>query len=119
MEKNPRFLIRQRAFLKMIFIKEAQKAPFYGLQIKELIANTFSAYDYTPTNSEIYKSLHDLIEEEILKSTKKLKEDKTYQELVIYSIRDEDKAKAYLRAVKFDLDYSSNLIEKALKVYYT
>ena len=118
MNTYPRFLIRQRAFLKMIFIKEAQRGSFYGLQVKQVVGKTFESFNYVPTNSEIYKSLHELIEDEILKSSKILKPDTTYQELVVYSVQDEDKARAYLRAVKSDLDYSVHLLQKSLNEYF-
>ncbi|WP_203362676.1 helix-turn-helix transcriptional regulator [Bacillus sp. REN10] len=113
-----KFLIKQRAFLKLFMIKFVEENRLYGMQAMDELKATFKQYGYEPNHSEIYRSLHELIDDGILKRYKKLQEGAKYKEVVIYQFADYEKAKLYKKQVKTDLDRSMGLLRKALEDIY-
>ncbi|MCJ7842880.1 hypothetical protein MUB24_18750 [Lederbergia sp. NSJ-179] len=63
----------------------------------------------------MYRALHELLEAGIVKRDKIKKEGSKYQEIAVYYLRDKDKANAYLKLVKADLDRYQGLLNFALK----
>ncbi|PGQ88367.1 helix-turn-helix transcriptional regulator [Priestia megaterium] len=108
------FLLKQRAFLKVFLITEIEQGRSYGLQLRDILLSHFQAYGFKPHHSEIYHSLHELTEAGILRKREELEEGAKYKKLSIYTIEDKEKAAAYKKLVKADLDRSQGLINKAL-----
>ncbi|WP_088363149.1 helix-turn-helix transcriptional regulator [Bacillus cereus] len=113
-----RFLVKQRAFLKIYLIYMAEKEKLYGLQFQETIREEFMQFGYRPNHSEIYKSLHELIEEGILKRMKTLKQGMKFQEVIYYRIQDREKANLYKKQLKVELDRCHNMLGKAIADIY-
>ena len=113
------FMIRQRAFLKLYLINLSESGRLYGLGFLEVLKEDFRPFGYKPTHSEIYKSLHELMNEGVLERRKKLKEGASLQEIAVYRIKDQGKADLYKKQVKHDLDRCQGLIKKALKDNYS
>lgn len=113
-----RFLIKQRAFLKLFMIHLVEQNKFYGLQASDDIKSAFKQFGYEPQHSEIYRSLHELEEEGILSRRKKVVEGAKYKEIVIYEMKDKEKSKLYKKQVKTDIDRSMSLLRKALEDVY-
>ncbi|MBM4763497.1 helix-turn-helix transcriptional regulator [Bacillus sp. B15-48] len=108
------FLIKQRAFLKLYLLTSIEKERWYGMQLLDELKKAFKPYGYIPQHSEIYRALHELMEDGIL-TRRKVKEDGAkYKEVAVYSIADKEQAKAYKKLVKADLDRGEQLIRKAL-----
>ena len=113
------FLIKQRAFLKLYIITNIENGRWYGLQLLEEMRKEFQPFGFEPQHSEIYRALHDLLEDGVLTRGKVKKEGAKYQEVAVYSIKDKEKAKTYKKMVKVDLDRSSQLLRKALEDNYS
>ncbi|MED3660858.1 helix-turn-helix transcriptional regulator [Ureibacillus sp. FSL K6-8385] len=113
------FVIKQRAFLKLYMIHEAEKGRLYGLQILENLQDYFKDLGYRPTKSEVYKSLHELLKDGYLTREPIIKEGTEMQTLYIYRIGDKEKVKAYKDTIKADLDRSIALLKRALKDNYS
>ncbi|MEK4029747.1 Replication termination protein [Pseudobacillus sp. FSL P4-0506] len=113
-----KFLIKQRAFLKLFMIRFVEENKLYGMQAMDELKMTFKQFGYEPNHSEIYRSLHELIDDGILKRQKKLQEGAKYKEVVIYQFADYEKARLYKKQVKTDLDRSMGLLRKALEDVY-
>ena len=75
--------------------------------------------DLSLQHSEIYRALHDLLEDGVLTRGKIKKDGSKYQEVAVYSIKDKEKAKTYKKMVKVDIDRSSHLLRKALEDNYS
>ncbi|MFC5559005.1 helix-turn-helix transcriptional regulator [Ureibacillus thermophilus] len=118
MRKNT-FIIKQRAFLKLYMLHEAEKGRLYGLQILENLQDYFKDLGYKPTKSEVYKSLHELLKEGYVTREPIKKEGAEMQTLYIYRLGDKEKVKAYKDMVKADLDRSIALLNRALKDNYS
>lgn len=112
------FLIKQRAFLKLYIITNIENGRWYGLQLLDEMKKEFKPYGFEPQHSEIYRALHDLLEDGILSRGKIKKNGSKYQEVAVYSIKDKEKAKTYKKMVKADLDRCSHLLRKALEDNY-
>lgn len=112
------FLIKQRAFLKLYIITNIENGRWYGLQLLDEMKKEFRPYGFEPQHSEIYRALHDLLEDGILTRGKIKKNGSKYQEVAVYSIKDKEKAKTYKKMVKVDLDRCSHLLRKALEDNY-
>jgi DNA-binding PadR family transcriptional regulator len=112
------FLIKQRAFLKLYIITNIENGRWYGLQLLDEMKKEFRPYGFEPQHSEIYRALHDLLEDGILTRGKIKKNGSKYQEVAVYSIKDKEKAKTYKKMVKADLDRCSHLLRKALEDNY-
>ncbi|WP_153462665.1 MULTISPECIES: helix-turn-helix transcriptional regulator [Sediminibacillus] len=118
MERQPSgFLVKQRAFLKLYLITLIENNHLYGLKLRDLLKEEFRDLGYRPNHPEIYKALHDLIEKGILFQQKEKKEGAVYQEVVYYQFTEEgkEKAKAYKKQLKIELERCLQLLEKALK----
>jgi DNA-binding PadR family transcriptional regulator len=113
-----RFLIKQRAFLKIYLIYMAEKERLYGLKYLETIREEFKNFGYKPNHSEIYKSLHELLQDGVLKRIKRVKEGINPQEVVYYVIADQEKANLYKKQLKVELDRCYNMLGKAIADIY-
>lgn len=118
-EHKSRFLIKQRALLKGYLITMAKQNKLYGLQYKEEIKKELDRYGYKPTHSEIYKSLHELMEDGTLKQIKRKKEGAKLQTVMIYLIEDKGKAELYMKQLKVELDRCYGLLGKAIADFYS
>ncbi|SES32636.1 helix-turn-helix transcriptional regulator [Salipaludibacillus aurantiacus] len=112
------FLLRQRAFLKLYLITLTEQERLYGLRILDLLRNDFKIYGYKPNHSEIYKSLHELMDDGILERYKKPKEGMKLQEVVYYRFKDYEEAQRYKKQLKVELDRCVGLLQKAIKDNY-
>jgi DNA-binding PadR family transcriptional regulator len=112
------FLMRQRAFLKLYLITYAEESGSYGFQALGLLKDKFKQFGFKPQHSEIYRALHELMEEDILKRKKAPKDDAKYQEIAVYYIHDRERAKAYKRLVKADLDRCMGILHTAIRDNY-
>lgn len=123
MEKKTRestgFLIKQRAFLKLYIITNIQNGRWYGLQLLDELKKEFKPFGFEPQHSEIYRALHELEDEEEILTKMKIKADGAKRkEIVVYKIKDNEKAKAYKKLIKADLDRCEKLLRKALSDNY-
>jgi DNA-binding PadR family transcriptional regulator len=109
------FLIKQRAFLKLYILSSIEKERWYGMQLLDELKSAFKPYGYEPQHSEIYRALHDLLEDGILTRKKVIEEGSKYKEVAVYSVKNIDEAKAYKKLVKADLDRGEQLLRKAIK----
>lgn len=109
------FLIKQRAFLKLYILSSIEKERWYGMQLLEELKTAFKPYGYEPQHSEIYRALHDLLEDGILTRKKVIEEGSKYKEVAVYSLKNKEEAKAYKKLVKADLDRCEQLLRKAIK----
>ena len=109
------FLTKQRAFLKLYLVQLIKQGKGYGLQLQGEVEKNFKAYGFIPTKTEIYRSLHDLLEEGIVSRRKLKKEGAKRAEIAVYSILDVEKANTYMRSVRSDMDRSVKLLQHALK----
>jgi predicted transcriptional regulator len=113
-----KFLIKQRAFLKLYMISFIEEHRVYGLQAMDELKSKFNQFGYEPQHSEVYRSLHELIDDGIVVRRKKAIEGMKYKEVVVYELVDLEKAKLYKKQVKTDLDRSMSLLRKALEDVY-
>lgn len=117
-------MIKQRAMLKAILIREAKRKPFYGLQIRDIIHKEFQDCNYYPGHSEVYKALYSLIDDEILKSSRIYSSHNEYQtsnivreHVLKYFIANEKLADSYLSMYQEDIDNTMKLLEYYQKKY--
>ncbi|MGC6589107.1 helix-turn-helix transcriptional regulator [Paenibacillus sp. Dod16] len=113
------FMIAQRAFIKVYLITMVEQQRGYGYQMLEELRQRFKDHGYSPPQSEIYRALHELVQEGVLYRTKQLKGNDPsvdFQEIVLYHFTDEgvDKAKLYKKQVKQDLDRCLGILHKAV-----
>lgn len=116
MRSKKGLFIRQRALLKSIIISSVKNNSHYGLELKKNIFLDFEEYGYEPTNSEIYKSLFELVSSGILDREEKVVKGSTYETVVVYKIRDKEKADYYLNLVLKELIDNRNMIEDVLNI---
>ncbi|NEY21343.1 Replication termination protein [Bacillus ginsengihumi] len=110
------FLIKQRAFLKLYIITNIENGRWYGLKLLDELKKEFKPLGFEPQHSEVYRALHELEdEEEILTKGKVKVAGAKRKEVVVYKIKDHEKAQAYKKLVKTDLDRCVKLLQKALK----
>ncbi|MFB5678779.1 helix-turn-helix transcriptional regulator [Paenibacillus terreus] len=114
------FMIAQRAFIKLYLLTLVEKHWGYGYQMLEDMKFQFKEFGYIPPQSEVYRALHELVQEGILYRTKKLKKGDPrvdFQEIVMYNFTDEGREKAalYKKQVKADLDRCIGMLRKAEK----
>ncbi|MNP49526.1 hypothetical protein D3C76_1437150 [compost metagenome] len=91
----------------------------YGYQMLEELRRDFDDHGYSPPQSEIYRALHELVQEGVLYRTKQLKGNDPrvdFQEIVLYHFTDEGAAKAelYKKQIKTDLDRCLGILNKAV-----
>lgn len=109
------FLIKQRAFLHLHMITMTEENRLYGLRLLEVLQNDFRAYGYKPQHSEVYKALHDLLEEGILEQVVRIKEGKKRQKVMYYQFKDKEKAYTYKNVLLNDISRCIRLLEKSYK----
>lgn len=117
------FMIAQRAFIKVYLLTLVEKNRGYGYQMLEDMKHEFKEFGYTPPQSEVYRALHEMVQEGILYRTKRLRgNDPTvdFQEIVLYHFTDSGKEKAalYKKQVKADLDRCLGMLHKAVNDNY-
>lgn len=117
------FMIAQRAYLKLFLIGMVEKRKGYGYEMLEELKEQFRPFGYVPPQSEIYRALHELVQEGILYRTKQLKgNDPTidFQEIVLYHFTEDGVATAdlYKKQVKIDLDRCLGMLNKAVHDHY-
>lgn len=112
------FMLKQRAFLKVYLISMAENERLYGLQYLDTMRDDFKRFNYKPNHSEVYKSLHELLENGTLKRVKEIKKGTKLQEVVYYAIDDWDKALYYKELLKEELHRCHNLLGKAIENIY-
>ncbi|UPV80986.1 replication termination protein [Bacillus rugosus] len=108
------FLVKQRAFLKLYMITMTEQERLYGLKLLEVLRSEFKEIGFKPNHTEVYRSLHELLDDGILKQIKVKKEGAKLQEVVLYQFKDYETAKLYKKQLKVELDRCKKLIEKAL-----
>jgi DNA-binding PadR family transcriptional regulator len=113
------FLIKQRAFLKMYILTYLEDQHWYGLQLVEELRTQFKPLAFQPQHSEVYRALYDLEDEGYIKKGKVKLEGSKRAEIAIYMIADKEKAKAYKKLVKADIDRCDGLLRKALADNYS
>lgn len=111
------FLVKQRAFLKLYMITMTEQERLYGLKLLDVLRDEFRPYGFRPNHSEVYKALHDLIEDGILKQVKKKKEGMKFQEVVYYRFTDAgyEKAQRYKQQLKVELERCEAMLKKAIR----
>ncbi|WP_232697391.1 helix-turn-helix transcriptional regulator [Brevibacillus daliensis] len=112
------FLLKQRSFLKFYLITKIEQQKGYGLQMLDDLENEFKPFAYSPTHTELYKSLHELKDEGIIDWHRQLKPETDLQEIKIYRIVDQEKANLYKKQMKVELDRCYGLLRKALQDNY-
>ncbi|ASA21325.1 helix-turn-helix transcriptional regulator [Paenibacillus donghaensis] len=117
------FMIAQRAFIKVNLITMVEQNRGYGYEMLEEMRRDFKPYGYSPPQSEIYRALHELVQQGILYRTKQLKGNDPkvdFQEIVLYHFTPdgEEKAKLYKKQVKTDLDRCLGILNKAVADNY-
>lgn len=119
MSKNKNtFVLRQRAYLKLYMIHEAEKGS-YGHRMLEDLRDRFEDLGYRPTKSEIYKCLHELLKEGHIVRHGIIKEGTEMQKVFVYKLGDREKVKTYKDTLKAELDRSIALLNRALKDNYS
>ena len=116
-------MIAQTAYLKLFLIGMVEKRKGYGYEMLEELKEQFRPFDYVPPQSEIYRALHELVQDGILYRTKRLKgNDPTidFQEIVLYHFTEDGMAKGdlYKKQVKIDLDRCLGMLNKAVHDHY-
>ncbi|MTH51966.1 Replication termination protein [Bacillus mangrovi] len=109
------FLLKQRAFLKLYMITLTDQKRLYGLKLLDTMRDEFRQYGYKPNHSEIYKALHELIDDGVLRQVKRKKEGMKLQEVVFYEFKDFDAAMLYKKQLKTELDRCQGLLDKAIR----
>ncbi|NGY88137.1 Replication termination protein [Bacillus megaterium] len=112
------FMIKQRAMLKACLITMIETENLYGLEFRDFIREQYRDVGYRPNHSEIYKSLHELMEEGIVEQKKRKCQGKKLQEVVYYRIIDKNKADLYQKQVRMELERCDRLVHKTLARYY-
>ncbi|MHA0856088.1 helix-turn-helix transcriptional regulator [Paenibacillus sp. CMAA1364] len=117
------FMIAQRAFIKVYLITMVEQKRGYGYQMLEELRKDFKDFGYSPPQSEIYRALHELVQEGVLYRKKQLKgtDPKVdFQEIVLYHFTNEGKEKAelYKKQIKTDLDRCLGMLNKAVNDNY-
>lgn len=116
------FLVRQRAFLKLYLLKMIYENKRYGTQFKGDLIEEFKAYGYAPNHSEIYKTLHDLSRDGLVKRERKLLGEAgvDFQEIILYHLTDKGKEEysLYKKQMKVELDRCIGLLNKAMSDHY-
>lgn len=118
------FLIAQRAYIKLFLITKVEQQRGYGYQMLDQLKEEFKPFGYVPPQSEVYRALHELVQEGILYRTKQLKgidPNVDFQEIVLYQFTDDgpEKAKLYKKQVKTDLDRCIGMLQKAVTDNYS
>ncbi|TSB47050.1 helix-turn-helix transcriptional regulator [Alkalicoccobacillus porphyridii] len=109
-----RFLIKQRLFIKLYLLKYIEDGRLYGIQMLEQIRDRFQSEGYKPNHADIYRALHELVDSGVIKASKRKLTEDSYQEILIYYIRDTQKAAIIKEQGIKELKDSAALLKKAL-----
>ncbi|WP_019241618.1 MULTISPECIES: helix-turn-helix transcriptional regulator [Bacillus] len=116
------FLLKQRSFLKLYLLDIIEKQKGYGSQILDELRTEFKPFGYSPTHSELYKTLHELYKDGSVRREKKIKGEAgvDFQEIVIYHLTESGKKEAdlYRKQMKVELDRCVGLLNKAIRDHY-
>lgn len=107
--------ITQREYLKYTLILLAKEQRLYGLEMYDFLVNDLAAYGYKPSRSEVYKSLHQLMDSGIITRAWKNKTGAKLQQVAIYVLLDKVKAQQILDEAEGEMEQLKALIEKTLK----
>jgi DNA-binding PadR family transcriptional regulator len=112
------FLTKERAILKVCLIHEIEKSPSYGWAYHSTIAEQIPGFK--PSKSEIYKSLHELAAADIVKRSRRKRNDEGLQEIIVYTFTSGGYAKAqrYKKLVYDDLIRSQTMIKHFLSTIF-
>lgn len=75
------FLVKQRAFLKLYMITMTEQERLYGLKLLEVLRSEFKEIGFKPNHTEVYRSLHELLDDGILKQIKVKKKGLSFRKL--------------------------------------
>jgi DNA-binding PadR family transcriptional regulator len=108
---------KQRAIIKLYLINLIEQKQTYGLHYQDIINTKIKAFDHQPAESEIYKVLHELTSDGLVRRDKRLMASDGLKEVVVYSLTDSGYKEAlmYKQLVKEDLERSRRIIDKVLK----
>lgn len=108
------FLIKQRLFLKAYLLSFIEDGRPYGTQMLEELKEQFKPYGFSPNHAELYRALYELIEEGVLRSTKRKLRKDSFQEVNVYYFRDSDKAHRIKQQSLDEMIRSHAILEKAI-----
>jgi len=121
-QRSRGFLLKQRAFLKLYLLDLIADHRGYGLQMQQELQSKFEPYGYSPSHSEIYKTLHELAKDKWVRREKKLLGEPgiDFQEIVIYHLTDYGKSEMdlYKKQLKVELDRCYGLMGLAISDHY-
>jgi DNA-binding PadR family transcriptional regulator len=78
----------------------------------------FQHLNYKPNHSEVYKGLHELLDDGMITSSRIIKEGSKRKELKVNEIANKEEARRYKKQVKEDLDCSTGLLNKSVRDNY-
>ena len=121
-KKTGGFLMKQRAFLKLYLLRYIEREKKYGREFLDELQEQFKDFGYVPPHSEIYKVLHELTREELVKREKQIKGDPKhdFQEIIFYKLTEKGKEEMdlYRKQMKVELERCQGLIKKAIEDHY-
>ena len=109
------FMIKQRAYLKLFILTRIGANRVYGQQLIDDLRAEFKEYGFRPYHSEIYRSLHELLEDGYISRRRRKRTDDSYQEIYVYYIQDKEKVNAYKKVIKEDLERCRRLLDYGVK----
>ncbi|UOE58011.1 helix-turn-helix transcriptional regulator [Cytobacillus oceanisediminis] len=121
--ENRGFMPKQRAFLKLYLLnKIKEKKGGYGSQFLTDLQKEFKQYGYSPTHTELYKTLHELTRDGAVKREKRLLGEPgvNFQEIIVYSLTDEgqEQLEIHNKLMKVELERCIGLLNKAIRDNY-
>lgn len=121
-KKTGGFLLKQRAFLKLYLLEDIEKNKEHGLQMLARLIKSFENYGYVPSHNEVYKTLHKLYSDGLVKRKEEIKgiPDENLQKIINYQLTDKGKEELdlYRKQMKVELERCIRLMEKALRDHY-
>ena len=97
----------------MYLITNIENGKWYGMQLLDEMKKEFKPFGFEPQHSEIYRALHDLLEEGVLTRGKIIKEGSKYQEVAVYSIKDKERKRRPIKKwLKLIWNDQLNYLEK-------
>lgn len=115
-------MLKQRSFLKLYLLSSIEKEKGYGLQFLNDLRKEFKEFGYVPTHSELYKTLHSLASDGIVRREKRIKGEPgvDFQEIIIYHLTEEgkDSLDLYKKQMKTEIDRCIGLLNKGLSDHY-
>jgi DNA-binding PadR family transcriptional regulator len=113
------FLIKQRAVIKLYLFKMMERKA-YGLDMRRRMMDALEDYAFTPSHTEVYDTLHEMIRDGLVHKTRRVKGGAEFQEIVEYELTEKGKSEAdlYAKQAKVDLDRSIGLLRKVVADNY-